>query len=163
MKRTIKRTKLQILYLLTLLLSAPIAASNNNQANLSSLDALRSNKQLQTIIEKNKDKTLVVTFFALWCYSCKESMSFFAKFLEDIKEQKATLVFISEDQNLDEAKALLGKKNSEVTLLHDQEQTLLKSLKVESVPFFLVIKDGQIKWQSHYPLHTQWEKVKRIF
>ncbi|MEL7004137.1 MAG: thioredoxin [Bacteroidota bacterium] len=73
----------------------------------------------------NKDKPVLVDFYATWCGPCK--------MMEPI---------------LHELKEKVGEKASIIKIDVDKNQDLAAKLGVRGVPTLLVYKNGQLKWRE---------------
>lgn len=99
------------------------------------LDEIKQNLFQGAIGDK---KTLIILdFWASWCGPCRESMPFYQELSEKYKD--ISVIGISEDDSLDDAKSFAQKEKIKFALSLDKKHKLADSLKIESIPVTLVL------------------------
>ncbi|MES3018742.1 MAG: TlpA disulfide reductase family protein [Bacteroidota bacterium] len=113
---------------------------------------LLSVDQLELRLDRGKDTTYVVNFWATWCGPCLKEMPHFEKLQAEFADQKLKVLFVSIDN--------LSKLKSAVV-------PLAKRLKLKNEVFLLNEKDPQVyleridkKWSGALPASIFVNKVR---
>ena len=111
---------------------------------------------LQTIIDRNKDKLLVVNFWATTCPPCLREMPHFTEIQEKYGAQDVKILLVSLDRVRDLSKRVIPfvKKHNiipEVILLGDDNYSAwtdnVDSLWYGALPATMIINNGQKKFK----------------
>jgi thiol-disulfide isomerase/thioredoxin len=100
------------------------------------------NTQLYNQIKaENKDKVLLITFFASWCPACKQETPGFIKVYNEFKDKKFQLIGISVDKNIQDAENFV--KQFGVTYpVYLSDAALAKKLNIYYLPTNIIYKPG---------------------
>lgn len=100
----------------------------------------------KTIIEPGKN--YVVTFWATWCVPCKKELSNMVDLAPNWKDKfNAEVIAVSTDDSRakSKVKSYVSGENWPYKIILDQNQDLMRSLGIQSIPFTLIInKEGKI-------------------
>lgn len=89
-------------------------------------------------------KFYVVSFWATWCVPCKAELSNMVDLASKWKENfKTEIIAVSTDDSRAKAKvkAYVSGEGWPFTILLDQNQDLMRSLGIQSIPFAMIIDD----------------------
>ena len=74
----------------------PLAKTASEKTPESSIEII-DYKGLETILNKNDDKTYVINFWATWCKPCVEELPAFEKLYENYKDKNVEVILVSLD------------------------------------------------------------------
>ena len=134
----------KILLLLVLTLSISLANAQKNYPNitLKNLDDKEVN-----LVEKSKDKLLVISFWATWCGPCIQELEAINDEYEDLQEEmdfELIAVSIDNSRSVSRVKPMVNGKDWDYEVLLDTNQEMKKALNFSAPPYLLIIKDGKI-------------------
>lgn len=122
-----------------------------------------------SIIEKSKDKLIVVSFWATWCGPCIQELEAINDDYEDLQdEMNFELIAISIDnsRSVSRVKPMVNGKDWDFEILLDTNQELKKALNFSAPPYLLIIKNGKILYtHSGYTPGSEdevYEKFKEL-
>jgi len=98
----------------------------------------------------SKDKTVVVSLWATWCVPCIRELDTIAETYEDLQEEIGfELIAISLDdaRSTRRVKPAVMGKGWEYQVLLDPNNDLKRYLGVSTIPFTLIVKNGEIKFR----------------
>lgn len=103
---------------------------------------------LATILAKNKDKILLVDFWASWCVPCRGELPTFVKYRTKYKGQAISFVNFSIDVDqkvADWKKAMMEEKEmnnpNQFRLIDWRNSTLTKLIDLRTIPRYVIIDD----------------------
>lgn len=105
----------------------------------------------QVALEDYRGKTVVLNFFATWCYPCQEEMPLIVEMEKRLKEKGGHLLAINltseeSDQSGAGLKTFLSHYNALFDPLLDKEGSLMKEYQIIGIPTTVVIDEhGVIK------------------
>jgi len=132
------------LFFLFLLVSFSIANAQKNYPNitLKNLDGKDVN-----LVERSKDKLLVVSFWATWCGPCIQELEAINDEYEDLQEEmdfELIAVSIDNSRSKSRIKPMVNGKDWGYEILLDSNQEMKKALNFSAPPYLLIIKNGKI-------------------
>ena len=95
----------------------------------------------------NEKKFTILSFWATWCSPCKKELDAIAEIYDDWLETfDVQLVAISVDDTraLAKVKPMVAEKEWPYLILTDANQVLMRDLHFQSVPYTVLLKDGEI-------------------
>lgn len=131
----------KLFFTCVLLLAATLALGQNIPGNI----ALKRLDGSETLVkEALGDGVVIVSFWATWCKPCQSELDALLDIEEQWKE-KVRVVAISTDDSRATAKvrSLVKGKRWPYDVLLDSNRTLFKALNLTSIPFVLVVKNGE--------------------
>ena len=120
------------IFLLALILSAPLAQANSIPAKL-----LDSATQLNGAPFKPQTQKVLLYFWATWCPSCKQKLE--AEFPKVQLPANVALVTVNTDKEADRASHFVEKEGMKLTVIRDQDKALTNALKLFAVPAWAVL------------------------
>ena len=94
-----------------------------------------------------RDKKLVmINFWATWCGPCRVEMPSFEQLYNEQKNNGFTILAVAEDTERTKVDHYLKEKPVSFPVLLDQDNALLKQLKIETLPTTVLLNsDGKIR------------------
>ncbi|HIE45006.1 MAG TPA: TlpA family protein disulfide reductase [Flavobacteriaceae bacterium] len=134
----------KILLLLVLILSISLVNAQKNYPNitLKNLD----NKEVN-LVERSKDKLLVISFWATWCGPCIQELEAINDEYKDLQEEmnfELIAVSIDNSRSVSRVKPMVNGKDWDYEVLLDTNQEMKKALNFSAPPYLLIVKDGKI-------------------
>lgn len=129
-----------------LLFSISISA----QTNLPELTLKNLNGDDVSLAEISKDKTVVISLWATWCVPCIRELDTIAEEYADLQDEMGfELIAISLDdaRSTRRVKPAVMGKGWEYQVLLDPNNDLKRYLGVSTIPFTLIVKNGEIKFR----------------
>jgi thiol-disulfide isomerase/thioredoxin len=102
------------------------------------------------LAEISKGKTVVVSLWATWCVPCLRELDTIAEEYTDLQDEMGfELIAISLDdaRSTRRVKPAVMGKGWEYEVLLDPNNDLKRYLGVSTIPFTLIVKDGEIKFR----------------
>ncbi len=102
------------------------------------------------LAEISKDKTIVVSLWATWCVPCLRELDTIAEEYSDLQDEIGfELIAISLDdaRSTRRVKPAVMGKGWEYEVLLDPNNDLKRYLGVSTIPFTLIVKNGEIKFR----------------
>lgn len=129
-----------------------IANKNTSVDRILSKDTLRLNRQnprMDDILKKNKDKVVIVDFWATWCAPCLEAMKEAEILKNEFQNKDVVFVYItSKSSPRKEWELKIDKIKGEQYYIEDEAEWgyILKSFNFEGIPSYLIYdKSGTLK------------------
>ncbi len=131
----------KFLFTSVLMLAAALAFGQNIPGNLA-LKKLDGSEVLMK--EALKDDVVIVSFWATWCKPCQAELDALCD-IEDQWKDKVRIIAISTDDSRAAAKvrSLVKGKRWPYEVLLDQNKALFKALNLTSIPFVMIVKNGE--------------------
>ena len=131
----------KILFTCALILAASLAMGQNIPGTLA-LKQLDGTEVLMKDVLK--DDVVIVSFWATWCKPCQAELDALCD-IEDMWKDKVRIVAISTDDSRAAAKvrSLVKGKRWPYEVLLDQNKELFKALNLTSIPFVMIVKNGE--------------------
>lgn len=104
---------------------------------------------LKELLEGYRDTMVFVDFWASWCVPCKEEMKYYPDLLEKYGFNKVEFVFLSLDKDISNWQSsvidfdFMDEENSFI-LADDFDSKIAKKLNVNSIPRYVVFKNGKV-------------------
>nr|WP_239403207.1 TlpA disulfide reductase family protein [Alistipes sp. An116] len=91
-----------------------------------------------------KDDVVIVSFWATWCKPCQSELDALYD-IEEMWKDKVRIITVSTDDSRATAKvrSLVKGKRWPYEVLLDQNKVLFKALNLTSIPFVMIIKNGE--------------------
>lgn len=113
-------------------------SSKNTQ--IQSFAGLKAN--FSDIINNQRNKVILLDFWASWCKPCKTEMPFSKQLLEDFKGKNVSFIYLSLDKNYNDwfkdATSLQLKENSFIVNANFNSK-LVEDLKIKTIPRYVLI------------------------
>lgn len=100
-------------------------------------------------LNQYQGKVLYVDFWASWCGPCAKSFPFMNELQQQLKDQGLQIVGVNLDENLDDAKAFLGKYPASFTVMADVSKQCAKDFGVQAMPSSYIIDRNGVVHHVH--------------
>lgn len=117
-----------------------------------------------------KDKLYVFSFWATWCVPCIQELDAFSELYDDWKSKlnmEIIAVSVDDARTVKRVKPMVSGKGWDYKILSDVNNELKRSLGIVTVPYLIIVKNGEIVYtqNGHSPggeeeLFNQLEKFK---
>lgn len=127
-----------------LLLAVQTGFGQNIPKNLAVKQLDNSEILMQDVLGEG---TVIMTFWATWCKPCLSELSALQDIEEDWKGKvRIVAVSIDDARAVSKVKSLAKGKRWPFEVVLDQNQELYKSLNLTSIPYVLIVKNGETVW-----------------
>jgi len=112
-------------------------------ANVKTLDG----KTFNTSEISNDGKPILIAFWALWCKPCKKELDAYNEVYEDWQDETGVkLIAISQDDDRTarRIKPMVNGKAWDYEIYHDYNEELKRAFNIASIPYMIIIKNGEI-------------------
>lgn len=113
------------------------------------------------VLSKNKDKVVLVNFWATWCGYCTEEMPDIQKLYDEYKDSEdVEIVAINSGEDTNTVHRYVTTNGYTLPVGYDAEGTISNDYDIESLPYtFIVNKDGNIV--SIFDGATNYDELKK--
>lgn len=131
----------KILLTSVLILAATLAFSQNIPGNVALKELDGSEVLMKEVLG---DDVVIVSFWATWCKPCQSELDALYD-IEEMWKDKIRIVAISTDDSRAAAKvrSLVKGKRWPYEVLLDQNKALFKALNLTSIPFVMIVRNGE--------------------
>lgn len=104
---------------------------------------------LKELLAKYGDSMVFVDFWASWCVPCKDEMKYYPNLLKKYDSEKVEFIFLSLDKDIFNWRSaasefdFMNEENSFI-LADDFDSKIAKQLKINSIPRYVVFKNGKV-------------------
>ncbi len=123
-----------------------------------------------SLAEISKNKTIVIDFWATWCVPCINELDVISEDYEDLQEEmgfELIAVSVDDSRSKSRVKPMVDGKGWEYQVLLDPKKELQLALNMPSVPYIIIVKNGEIVYthQGYTPgaegdLYDEFEALK---
>jgi thiol-disulfide isomerase/thioredoxin len=100
-------------------------------------------------LESLHGHVVVLNFWASWCSPCRRELPRLDAINREMSAQGATIVAVSIDENVDNARGFAKSAGLAMPVAHDGPRGLARELDLRTVPATVVLdRDGHIVWSS---------------
>ena len=120
------------------------------QQSLPSIQLKNTNNEKIDIKEACQEGLFIVSFWASWCVSCINELDEINDVYEEWEEEtgvKLIAVATDDSRTVSRVIPLINGKGWEYEVLFDTNQALKRNLNIASIPYVLIVKDGEIVYQ----------------
>ncbi len=120
------------------------------QKSISSISLKNLSGEEVNIKALTKEGLFVVSFWASWCVSCINELDEINDVYEDWQDELGVqLIAVATDDSrtVSRVTPMVNGKGWEYEVLFDTNQELKRSLNIGSVPYVLIVHDGEIVYQ----------------
>jgi cytochrome c biogenesis protein CcmG, thiol:disulfide interchange protein DsbE len=101
----------------------------------------------QVRIANLRGQVVLLDFWATWCDPCKESLPFYARLLDELRERGLTVVAASTDDDDADVRAFLAKHPLPLRIGRDPGGRLAANVGVQTLPTsFLIDRQGRMRF-----------------
>lgn len=103
---------------------------------------------IDSLFNANKDTLIYIDFWASWCSPCKEELKYYPELIQHFENEKIKFLFVSLDKDYSSWKSqaedfLFMSSNNSFLLGGNFDSKLAKSLKIDAIPRYVIIKNGK--------------------
>ncbi len=133
-----------ILTLIIILFTLSISQAQEIPENLVLKRLDNTEVQMKDVLRKD---VAILTFWATWCKPCQSELEALLD-LEDEWKDKIRIIAVSIDDSraVNKVKSLVKGKKWPYEILLDQNKELYKALNLTSIPFVMIVKEGETQW-----------------
>lgn len=107
-------------------------------------------------------KVVLLDFWASWCPPCKASFATYSRLQQEFHDAGLVIVAVGVDDSLAAHTSFLQKLKPTFSVVHDRTKSLVKTVKVKSMPTaYLIGRDGKVRSIHVGFLGRETEKVLR--
>ncbi|WP_236606059.1 TlpA family protein disulfide reductase [Sandaracinus amylolyticus] len=110
---------------------------------------LRDLQGNQVTIASLRGRVVVVDFWASWCEPCADSMPVYQRLYNQYRERGLTIVGISQDQRVDNARQFASRHHLSFPVLFDEGHAIANRYRPSRMPTSYVIDRGGIVRHVH--------------
>jgi len=93
-----------------------------------------------------RGQVVLLDFWATWCLPCKESLPFYARLYQELRDRGFSVVAVSTDENDGEVRAFLAERPLPYLVARDPGGALAADLGVQTLPTtFLLDRQGKTR------------------
>ena len=93
-----------------------------------------------------RGQVVLLDFWATWCLPCKESLPFYARLYQELRDRGFSVVAVSTDENDGEVRAFLAERPLPYLVARDPGGALAADLGVQTLPTtFLLDRQGETR------------------
>jgi len=97
-------------------------------------------------LQKNRNKVLLIDFWATWCPPCKKSMPFLNKLRNEFFDKGFEVIAINVDETTEDARKFLQKYPVDYVIAYDPKGECPAKYEVKAMPSsFIIDKNGKIR------------------
>jgi len=119
----------------------------NAQKKFPNISLKNTDGETVNLIEKSKDKAIVISFWATWCGPCIQELEAINDDYEEMQDEfdfELIAISIDNSRSVSRVKPMVNGKDWDYEILLDTNQELKKALNFSAPPYLLIIKDGKI-------------------
>lgn len=139
---------IRTLFALALLTSVlPLAGSLHAELKVGDAMPLWGSYDLNsTTIPPTEGKVVLLDFWASWCVPCKASFAAYSRLQGEFRDAGLVVIAVGVDDSPAAYNAFVQRLKPSFAVVHDRIQSLVKAVKVQSMPTAYVIgRDGRVR------------------
>lgn len=107
----------------------------------------------------NKDKVVVLEFWATWCPPCRASIPHLREMSEKYKDKGVVFVSLTNETEIDKLEKFCVANNMNWVI--GLGSNTINSYGVTGIPHAFIIADNEVKWHGH-PMDSMDKKIESI-